>query len=88
MSYCCSVREGNVTENYKFCHPRCVCVRTWRSVGSQTQLSVRCNYVLRKNYMFRSMVAIVRTTWENLKTICKLHRVHNVEISTCLVSKV
>ena len=41
-----------------------------------------------KNYMFRSMVAIVRTTWENLKTICKLHRVHNVQISTCLISKV
>ena len=31
------------------------CVRTWGSVGNQTQISLRCNfsdYVLRNNYMF------------------------------------
>ena len=38
----------------------CVFVRTLRSVGSQTQLSLRCNYVLKNNYMFWPMMAIVR----------------------------
>jgi hypothetical protein len=58
------------------------------SVGSQTQLSLRCNYVLKNNYMFRPMMAIVRLPWEYLRTYCKLYRTHNVEISTCLVSNV
>jgi hypothetical protein len=42
-------------------------VRTLGSVGSQTQLSLGCNfsdYVLRNNYMFRPMVAIFRLSWE------------------------
>ena len=45
-------------------------VRTLGSVGSQTQLSLRCNfsdYVLGNNYMFRPMVAIFRLSWEYLR---------------------
>ena len=52
------------------------------SVGSQTQLSLRCNYVLKSNYMFRPMMAIVRLPWEYLRTYCKLYRAHNVEMAT------
>jgi hypothetical protein len=40
------------------------------SVGSRTQLSLRCNfsdYVLRNNYMFRAMMAIFRLSWEYLR---------------------
>ena len=50
--------------------PLCVRVRTLGSVGSRTQLSLRCNfsdYVLRNNYMFRSMMAIFRLSWEYLR---------------------
>jgi hypothetical protein len=47
-------------------------LRHWclSSVGSGTQLSLRCNfsdYVLRNNYMFRPMVAIFRLSWEYLR---------------------
>jgi hypothetical protein len=45
-------------------------VRTLGSVGSRTQLSLRCNfsdYVLRNNYMFRPIVAIFRLSWEYLR---------------------
>ena len=69
--------------------PLCVCVRILGSVGSRTQLchwGVFNDYVL--NYMFRPVVAIVRLPWEYLGAYCKLYRAHNVEISTCLVSKV
>jgi len=47
-----------------------VCVRTLGSVGSRTQLSLRCNfsdYVLRNNYMFWPMMAIFRLSWEYLR---------------------
>ena len=43
---------------------------TLGSVGSRTQLSLRCNfsdYVLRNSYMFRPMVAIFRLSWEYLR---------------------
>ena len=63
------------------------CVRTLGIVDSQTQLSLRCNfsdYVLKNNYMFWPMMAIVRLPWEYLGTYCKLYRAHNVEISTQL----
>jgi len=42
-----------------------VCVRTLGIVGSQTQLSLRCNfsdYVFRNNYMFRPMMTILSST--------------------------
>ena len=42
------------------------------SVVSQTQLSLRCNYVLKNNYMFRPMMVIVRLPWEYLRAYCKL----------------
>jgi len=63
--------------------PLCV-----ESVGCQTQLSLRCNYVLKNNYIFWLMMAIVRLPWEYLRTYCKLYCAHNVKISTCLFSKV
>ena len=40
---------------------------TLGSVGSRTQLSLRCNfsdYVLRNNYVFRPMVGIFKLSWE------------------------
>jgi hypothetical protein len=45
-------------------------VRTLESVGSRTQLSLRCNFSdneLRNNYMFRPMMAIFRLSWEYLR---------------------
>ena len=68
--------------------PLCVRVRSLGSVGSQTQLSLRCNYVLQNNYMFRPMMTIVRLPWEYLRAYCKVYRAHNIEISTYLVNKV
>ena len=65
-------------------------VRTLGSVGSRTQLSLRCDfsdYVLRNNCMFRPMVAIFRLSREYLRATVKLYRAHNVEISTCLVCR-
>ena len=38
--------------------------------------------------MFRPMMSFIKLPWEYLRTYCKLYRAHNVEISTCLVSKV
>ena len=58
-------------------------VRTLWSVGSQTQLSPRCNFVLKNNCMFRPMMAIVSLPWEYFRANCKLYRAHNVEICTC-----
>jgi hypothetical protein len=50
------------------CVIRVVRVRTLGSVGSRTQLSLRCNfsdYVLRKNHMFRPMVAIFSLSYSS-----------------------
>ena len=70
--------------------PLCVCVCVWErtlgSVGSGTQLSLRCNisdYVLRNNYMFRPMMAIFRLSWEYLRATVS----YIAELSTCLVSR-
>ena len=59
----CRVISGN-------CVVPAVRVRTLGSVGSRTQVSLRCNfsdYVLRNNYMFRPMVAIFRLSWEYVR---------------------
>jgi hypothetical protein len=89
---CVTLRTSHTYILYELCHPRFVCVRTLGSVGSETQLfSLRCNLMTvywKNNYMFRPMTAIVRLSWEYFRTNCKLYRSHNVEISTCLVSKV
>ena len=77
-----------IKQTSRNCDINVLCVRNLGIVGSQTQLSLRCNYVLKNNYMFRPMMAIVRLPCEYLRTYCKLYRAHNVEISTCLVSKV
>ena len=54
-------------------------VRTLGSVGSRTELSLRCNfsdYVFRNNYMFRPMVAIFRLSWEYLRaTVSDIARI-------------
>ena len=44
-------------------------IRTSGSVGSQTQLSLRCNYVLKNNYIFRPMMVIVRLPLGVLKSL-------------------
>jgi len=67
----CIMKYDRYICQLQLCSRNCVipvvCVRTLGSVGSRTQLSMRCNfsdYVLRNNYMFRPMMAIFRLSWE------------------------
>ena len=60
------------------------------SVGSQIQLSLRCNFselCLEKQLHVSAHDSHLQVTLEYLRAYCKLYRAHNVEISTCLVSR-
>jgi len=87
IAICFSVLRPSLV-NFTMCGPtEKVSERCLGSVGSETHLSLMCNYVLKNNYMFRPMMAIVRLFREYLRIYCKLYRAHNVKISICLVSK-
>ena len=61
---------------------------TQGSVGSRTQLSLRCNisdYVLRNSYMFRLMMAIFRLSWEYLRaTVSYIARIIHTPLQSNL----